>query len=318
MQGLARQLLVLELLICFLPCTLMLLVGAVMLPMQVAFLFQDSLHWEGGVLILLAVPSGIIGLCALFFVVSSLFAGRERFENPVPVLGGVLIGAAPLLLQLVLALFQAGDVEWGLWFALVLAPLVATVHVLTLTRHMFIAGFRSGKRPLIGPGTWTAVTFLACLAVFLLVLRQGTSHSELADRRAYWMQHRPAAYSYDISGGGWLKPMDRLSPRRIRVVGSELVGASYTFSRGPGDTTEYPPPSESAWTIDDIFDALLDEKKQGSRVTARFDESTGAVLTARIESDDPDGSWSVEVRSLQPLDAAKAREPMPMFISHQR
>ena len=123
MRGLARQLLAFEILICFLPISLMLLIGAVTLPMQFVFLSQNSLYWEGGVLTIVAVACGIAGLCSLISVVSALFAGREKIERPVPVLGGVVLGAAPLLLQFVLALFD--PMAWnGWWFVAVVMPLL--------------------------------------------------------------------------------------------------------------------------------------------------------------------------------------------------
>lgn len=98
MSGWERRLLILEILISYLPCTLMLVMGA-MLPMQVMFLVSDSLHWEGPALVLISVPCGIVGLCSLPFVVSLLFAGSERIERPIPVLGAVFAGAVPLLLR---------------------------------------------------------------------------------------------------------------------------------------------------------------------------------------------------------------------------
>lgn len=318
MQGAARQLLFLEILICFTPCSLMLFIGTIMLPMQVSFLFQEPLLWEGPVLMFLAVSCGIAGLLSLIFVVSALSAGKERIENPVAVSAGVFAGAAPLLVQAVLALHPDGDVEWGLWFALVAMPLLATAHILSLSKGLFVEGFRSGQRPLIGTGMRIVTVMIACLAVFLLWLRQGTDYAELKHWRAHWMQHRPAAYSYDPQFAGWIKPGDLLRGRQVRVVGSEVTGASYTFTRGPGDTSEYPPPGENAWTMDDIFNALLDEKKRGSRVSARFDEATGAVLRARVESDLEDASWDIEVHNFRPIDAAAAREPAPMFISYRK
>ena len=316
MRGLARQLLAFEILICFLPISLMLLVGAVTLPMQLVFLSQNSLYWEGGVLTIVAVACGITGLCSLISVVSALFAGRDRIEKPVPVLAGVVLGAAPLLLQFVLALFEG--MAWnGFLFVMVVMPLLCAAHILSLSREMFVEGFRSGKRPLIGPGSRAAAVVILCVAVFVLALRQGSSHAELAERRAYWMQHRPLAYSYDWSMAGWLKP-DRSMSRRVHVVGSELAGASYIGKRGPGDTRQYPPPIETAWTIDDIFQALIDEKKRGSRISAHYDEATGAVLRARVESDEPDADWSLEILRLQPLDPSEARKPMPMFLDVYR
>lgn len=318
MRGWARWLLSLEIAVCFLPCAAMLLMGTVMLPMQVVWLFDESsLDWEGAALVLIAVPCGVIGLCTLLFVVSLLFAGRERIEKPVPVLGGVLAGTAPLLLQVLLVFTLEGEADWWTLSFTVWLPLIATAHILYLSRHLFIEGFKHGQRPLISRGTWTTGALAICLAAFLLWLRAGIGYGALEERRAYWMQHRPAAYSYESSVSGWLKPRGLTYPKRVRVGGSEVTGASYVFGRSPGDTTQYPPPASDAWTMDAIFDALLDAKKHGARVSVRFDGATGAVLRARVDYEAPDASWGIEARNFRPLDAAAAQEPMPMFTSYK-
>lgn len=315
MRGWARSLLLVEILVCFLPCALLLLMGAVMLPMQVVFLFEEPLNWEGAAEVVLSVACGVIGLCALFFVVSRLLSGSERIEKPVPVLGGVLIGAAPLLRSLLLVLPAGGDADWWTLTFTVVLPLLATAHVLFLSRKMFIAGFRHASGPLISRGVWIGSAVIAGIIGLLLMLGQGASYSALEGRRAYWMQHKPAAYVYTSQVGGWIKPIGLGYPKQVRVVGSAIVGASYTFTRGPGDTTQYPPPTEGVWTIDDLFDALLDAKKNGAQVQARFDDRTGAVLHVRVDNTAEDADWDFEVKELREIGEATARAPAPMFIS---
>ncbi len=151
MRGWTKRLLTVELLVCFLPSALLLLVGATMLPMQIVWLFQEPLHWQGGAWVASSVVCGTVGVCTLSFVVSRLFAARERIERPAPVLAGVLLGTAPLLFQVIFAVYAEGDPDLGVLTFLVLLPLLATAHILYLSRNMFITGFRDGERTLPSP-----------------------------------------------------------------------------------------------------------------------------------------------------------------------
>jgi hypothetical protein len=321
MRSWPRWLLIVEILVCFLPCSVLLLVGAMMLPMNVLHLFREPLDWEGAAYVLIAVPCGIVGLCTLLFVVSRLLGGSEKIERPVPVLGGVIAGSVPLLLPVLLAVFAAGDPDWADRMTLAVTavlPLLATAHILFLSRRMFIAGFRHGQRPLIGWGTRISAALVVSVIALLFVLWRGIGYGALEERRAYWMQHKPAAYTYYSQTGGWLKPAGLGYPKEIRVVGSIVTGASYTFGRGPGDTQQYPPPAEGVWTIDDLFAALLDAKEHGARVQARFDSTTGAVLHARVDHETEDADWSFEVQEFRAIDPEAAQEPVPTFVSRQR
>jgi hypothetical protein len=314
MRGWARWLLLVEILVCFLPCTLLLAVGIVMVPAQLFFLFREPLDWQGSAWLLFSVAGGSVGLFTLIIVVSRLLGSRERFEKPVLVLGCILAGIAPLFLTLVIAVVAGGEIEWGTLTLTAVLPLLASAHILLLSRSLFIASFREAQRPLVGPGTWITGAAVVAVIVVVLVMRQGVGYAALEERQAYWMQNKPAAYSYTSQITGWVKPVSLAYPKQVRVVGSTVASASYTFVRGPGDLTQYPPPTEGAWTIDDLFDALLKAKKSGAQVHVRFDGTTGAVLHARVESD-KDGYWGFEVREFRVLDAAAAREPAPTFIS---
>jgi hypothetical protein len=306
-----------ELLVCFLPCSLLLLVGAAMLPPQVVWSFREPLDWEGAAWMLFSVPCGIVGLCTLFIVIARLSGGSDRFEQPVAVLAGVLGGAAPLLLQLGIALIADGHGDWTTLTFTVVLPLLATAHILFLARGLFVKGFAESKRPFIGPGTWIGITLIGFFIAFVLVMQHGIAYATLEERRAYWQQHRPVAYTYYSSVSGWPKPFGLGYPKQIRVDGSELTGASYAFARGPGDVMEYPPPIDGAWTIDDLFDALLNAKRNGARVQVRFDSSTGAVLKARVDNEAENSDWDFEVQELRALEPAATREEMPAFVSRQ-
>lgn len=302
MRSSTRRWLIIELLVCFLPCTLMLLLGATILPLQVASMPWASLNWEGPVLVFFSVVCGTIGLVTLLFVVSLLFNGREKIERPVPVLGGVLAGAAPLLLQAVLGLSEGAELLT--FTATVWLPLLATAHILFLSRNLFIAGFRHGKRPLVSVGTWLTVTLVGSLAALLIVLRQGIDSTALEERRAYWMRHKPATYTYHSNVTGWFKPIGAAYPKQVWVAGSEVTAAKHTFEPFLlSSTTKPAPPEDGALTIDQIFDAMLDEKKRGARVHARFDPSTGAVLHVRVDHVAENADWDFEVREFRALDA---------------
>jgi len=314
MRGWARGLLLVEIFVCFTPCMLMLLVGTMMVPTQLFFLFREPLDWLGAAWLLFSVAGGIVGLLTLIFVVSRLLGHRENFARPVVLLGGILAGIAPLLLTLVIAVVATGEVEWGTLTVTTVLPLLASAHILFLSRHLLLASFREAQRPLFGPGTWITGAVLVAVIVVVLVMRQGVGYAALEEHHSYWMQNKPAAYSYTSQVAGWVKPVGLAYPKQVRVVGSTVMSASYTFVRSPGDLTQYPPPMEGAWTIDDLFEALLEAKKGGAEVHVRFDDASGAVLHARVESDE-DGDWGFEVREFRALDAAAAREPTPMFIA---
>lgn len=300
MRGSAREWLIAEIVVCFGPCALVLFMGLIFLPSNVGAMFREPLDWEESVSSILFVLCGVVGLGTLVFVISQLLDGREKFERPVLVLGGVLAGAAPLLWQVALALNGVpGPVIFA---ATVVLPLFATVHILFLSRHLFVAGFRSGQRPLFGMGVWLSVALLGSLGVFLIDLRRGLGSEALQERRAYWMEHEPAAYTYRSQVSGWLNPTAARYPKQIWVAGSEVTAASHSLSPAEVSRFRLPPPNEGALTIDQIFDAMLDAKKQGARVQARFDRSTGAVLHVRVDyvAEDAD-DWGFEVREFRAL-----------------
>lgn len=95
----ARSLLILEMLICFLPCSLVLLAGVIMFPKELLLLFQRPLGFEGPLRLVLSVPCGLIGLWALYRVVSALLDNKQGIEQPARTLGCVVLGLLPLILE---------------------------------------------------------------------------------------------------------------------------------------------------------------------------------------------------------------------------
>lgn len=89
----------------------MLLLGVIMLPTQVALQPEELPPWEGAATLLFSVVGGAIGLVSLASVISRLLGSGERFERPVPVLGGVLAGIAALLLPILPAIGEEGEFD---------------------------------------------------------------------------------------------------------------------------------------------------------------------------------------------------------------
>jgi hypothetical protein len=136
MRDTTRFLLKLELLFCFGPCTAMLMAGA---AMSSHALIKGS---EGSILFLLFVLCGAIGLWTLLLVVSALFFNKETIENPKRIVFGVLLGAAPLIYLVIDELSSGGEVQWGLFTAVVVLPLLSTAHILYLSRNLLTASFQ--------------------------------------------------------------------------------------------------------------------------------------------------------------------------------
>lgn len=147
MRNSARSLLILEVLICFLPSSLVLLAGVFMFPKELLLLLQRPLSLEGPLRLVLSVPCGLIGLWTLYRVVSALLEGKPSIEHPARTLGGVALGSLPLALQFSATVSYEGEygTRWPEFIAMICLPLFATVHILYLSRRLFIAGFRDHK-----------------------------------------------------------------------------------------------------------------------------------------------------------------------------
>ena len=142
MSTIARTLIVVEVMICFGPMSLVLLLGLVIAPMQLQFLF--TLEGEGrlGSLILLAsVGAGMAGLVALTNVLlwilgpSSTFLGRRWTWL------GILLGILPI------SMYAFGPVDSIGWRVAGVLPLVCTLHLSYLARAFLFSGQKAGVNP---------------------------------------------------------------------------------------------------------------------------------------------------------------------------
>ena len=134
MSRLAKALLLLEVAVCFLPLTLLLLLGALMVPFQVGFLMMGEL---GSLYVIGAVLAGLAGLVALFIVLRwLLFRPVNPFERRWT-LALMCLGILP-----VLPIAVAGD-TW-FWKILGAVPLLCSAHLAYLARE-YLFGFRATK-----------------------------------------------------------------------------------------------------------------------------------------------------------------------------
>lgn len=132
MHPAAKALVTLEVLVCFGPMTLMLTIGALLVPIQILALFHEPLLWMGPVQLIGSVLCGGAGLAALVFLLSRLF---EPFEVPIArpwlVLGGALLGMMPLI-----DVVTSPLVGWRVLGAM---PIASAVHILFLSRRMLFS-----------------------------------------------------------------------------------------------------------------------------------------------------------------------------------
>lgn len=118
-----------------------------MFPKELLLLFQRPLGFEGPLRLVLSVPCGLIGLWALYRVSSALLDGKQSIEHPARTLSCVILGSLPLTIEFATTLSYEGEygTRWPEFIAMICLPLLATVHILYLSRRLFIAGFNGRK-----------------------------------------------------------------------------------------------------------------------------------------------------------------------------
>jgi hypothetical protein len=136
MRPVFKTLLLVEVVACFGPMTAMLMMGALLLPIQLISLFIEPLLWEGPVEVITMVLCGSVGLVTLLFLLDKLFDETATIERAWLVFVGAFIGAAPLIEPL-----TSPTVAWRILGAM---PIIAGVHILYLSRRML--GGSAAKR----------------------------------------------------------------------------------------------------------------------------------------------------------------------------
>jgi hypothetical protein len=127
-----KVLLVLEVLVCFTPMTLVWLAGVALSPFVVGSVFAESFSaprlWEGPVLLVGFVGCGLCGLVTLFYLVGRLLGRQRPVAQPALVLAGVALGVLPILPFLLIP---------EAWLALsVVMAIASTAHILYLSRRI--------------------------------------------------------------------------------------------------------------------------------------------------------------------------------------
>jgi hypothetical protein len=292
-----KAVLVAEVVICFGPAAALLLLGALMVPLQLRAFVAEPVLSAGPVQVILLVIAGFIGLGALLFLLQKLFRD-DTIERPIPVLAAVLLGTAALL-PIVMG-------DSALMRMVALLPLVATAHILFLSRHLFWPLVKPSTTPWRSSGIWMVVPMLFVGLGLVIQPQDDLSRDELSEYRAAWLAAKPAAYSYQLLIDG-RQAHDLLYPRRIHVRGNQVVSATFAFSRSPDDMYRYPSPAASAWTMDTVFDELIKAQAQGAKVRARFNSQWGYVERAEVEPQRPDSEWGVQAWDFEPSAKAPGR-----------
>ena len=289
MRPIVKALLIAEVVVCFVPLTLMLAVGAIMAPSQVAGFIDEPLEWEGPASFVGAVLCGIAGLSALTFVMARLLGGHVAVKRPTPIATGIWLGVTPIL-----AAFTSPSYGWWLLAA---APLAVAAHIIFLSRRWLFPSSKAVVRSLCVP---------VILALGWLVLRTfppfDISEADLIARKEMWLATRPNAYECTVVVAGWTDP-ELLEPKRITVRDEHVVSAEYAFQTWSHQQGERAPLA-AAWTVDSIFDSLIAARRMGWSVRARFDRQLGFVEKAYLKIDRPNSGWDVEVRKFSVLEAS--------------
>jgi hypothetical protein len=291
LRPLTKVLVCVEVVVCFAPLLPVLLMGALLIPMQFVFLSHEPLLWRGSASLMASVACGAIGLVTLLFVLGKLLFGGTAIRSPWVIFIGVALGMLPIVPMAV-----SGDGWWRLFGAL---PLVASAHLLFLARGMLF------------PSRRDALWNVAAAATVLLALLAGStldpfraSDRAIREQSARWDESAPERYEYTVQLSGWRGPED-LIPKRIRVENGEVISASYAWD-GVGHKAGEPASLENLWTIERTFAQLLAAEEQGANVTARFDLRWGFPERAFVESDGSSSDWDVEITDFEV--ASRARE----------
>jgi hypothetical protein len=285
-----KALLILEVIICFGLLAPFLLIGAVMVPFQIYALLEDPLSWEGPAELIGQVACGICGLGALTFILIKLLLDAK---GPIKYLAliwvGVLLGVLPILDMAI-----RGSGGWKIFAAI---PLIATIHLIALSRRLLFPSVREGLTKfgvaalLVLPLPW-----LLSLPLFDL------SEQNLLERQKVWVERKPSRYQFAVRISGWTD-RELLNPKRITVNNGEVESAVYLWPTGTHQQGD-PASLGAAWTMDATFDALLAARRRGWSVRAEFDDRWGFVEKAYLDLDKPDSAWDLlisEFKTLEPL-----------------
>ena len=139
------------------------------------------------------------------------------------------------------------------------------------------------------------------LVMVLLVALAACDKSidEIERQRGIWLANAPSTYGYTIQISGWRSPRDLLHPKRV-TVGEVATSATYVWDSAEHEAGETAL-TGTYWSMDDVFDELVEAKRRNANVRARFDEQRGFVERAYVEYDMESSGWDVEIREFEDL-----------------
>jgi hypothetical protein len=282
-----KALVIMEVLVCFGPAILLLLLGLAMAPMQVYFLANfPRAAIPGSLYVIGSVVAGLVGLGVMTHVLRRLFTGT-LIKRPIVVVAAVLTALTPLPVYVIY-----GDTV--AYRVMALLPFAGTAHILYLSRRLFVKPSRKQFRT---AGLWVGALILLAAIAFVVDRQLDLSHQELIERRQAWQKSRPAAYEYELQMSGFTRP-ENLWHKRIAVEGNRVVSAHYTSPTVP---EIFPPAASKAWTMDRLFDELLDAESRGNRIRAAFNERWGYVERASVGAAALESRWALQTSGFHPL-----------------
>jgi hypothetical protein len=298
-----KILLTIEVVVCFAPIVLLLVVGVALTPMQSPVAIAEPLDWRSAVSVIGQVACGLIGFATLIYVLGKLFSGHGSISRPTLVCIGAALGALALV-----PLLLANSVGWKL---VGLLPLAVAAHILFLARRMLFSSWRDGIRK----AAVAAAVALPLLVIPLLDPSSG-SGSTIREHQARWTQGDPERYEYTIQLSGypseWRTLAEVLTPKRIQVEHGNVTSARYLWDGGDHHKAGDPAPMEDLWTIDRVFTELLAVEERGGEVNATFNERWHFVEEARATMiDGSNTGWGVEVRDFS-AGASAVEAPRPV------
>lgn len=289
-RTISKTLLLSEVVVCFAPAALTLLIGTIAIPLQIAHLLKNPVLWADQLPIIGSVVGGIVGLATLIYVIHRLLRDDDQpIEQPVPVLAGIMMGVAALIPWL------GAD---GALRLIAVLPLACTAHVVFLSRRLLFPHLRQAAGQLVQRWLKPSLATVAAITLVAFATR-GVWRLDLEEECAAWLSHRPEAYSFRLEFSGDVEPSQH-HPRYITVQGDRVTSARYAYESSLRDPSARRPPADDAKTMNTVFEELIQARSRGARVRALFDQRWGYVKRAYVDYEETGEGWDLSVEEFRP------------------
>jgi hypothetical protein len=140
--------------------------------------------------------------------------------------------------------------------------------------------------------------FVLAVPLVLVLTACDRSIDDLEEQRANWRANAPPNYAYTIQLAGWRSPRDLLHPKRVTVseAGTSAVYVWHSGEHEIGETAL----AGTYWSMDRVFDELVEAKRRSAYVRARFDDR-GFVERAFVDYRIDASGWDIEIREFEDL-----------------